>query len=161
MSLRGPDGHPSAAGSFVGSPAAAPAPCLEDRPEPTIFVKTSRPVGVLGMTDGERAELKRTKKWPTRQVEAPEGPPGLSLTSLPSREYLRGFSDALPRPRRGRRSTRDNELLKVAECLKEKSQRASEACDLYVDRSPTVDKATARRQFWRGLKTLQTLWDGD
>jgi hypothetical protein len=39
-----------------------------------------KPVGPLGMTDEERAELRRTKKWPTRQVEAPEGPPGLSLT---------------------------------------------------------------------------------
>ena len=43
-----------------------------------------KPVGPLGMTDEERAELKRTKKWPTRQVEAPEGPPGLSLTGLRS-----------------------------------------------------------------------------
>jgi hypothetical protein len=39
-----------------------------------------KPVGPLGMTDEERAEFRRTKKWPTRQVEAPEGPPGLSLT---------------------------------------------------------------------------------
>ena len=39
-----------------------------------------KPVGPLGMTDEERADLRRTKKWPTHQVEAPEGPPGLSLT---------------------------------------------------------------------------------
>jgi hypothetical protein len=55
-------------------------------------MKTSRPVGMLGMTDEELAELRRTKKWPARQVEAAGGPPGLTLTSLPSREYLRGFA---------------------------------------------------------------------
>ena len=67
-----------------------PRPCLEDRREPTIPMK--KPVGVLGMTEEERAELDRTKKWPTRQVEVPDGPPGFSLTSLPSQEYLRGFA---------------------------------------------------------------------
>ena len=47
------------------------------RPKPR---QANRPVGPLGWTAEEHQKYKRTKKWPTRQVEAPEGPPGLSLT---------------------------------------------------------------------------------
>jgi hypothetical protein len=72
-----------------------PRPCLEDRREPTISMK--KPVGVLGMTDEERAELRRTKKWPSRQVEAPEGPPGLSPTG---RRSLDAETDAAAPPLR-------------------------------------------------------------
>jgi hypothetical protein len=46
----------------------------------------------------ERQKYKRTKKWPARAVEVPDGPRGLTLTSLPSEEYLRGYVAAL-RPR--------------------------------------------------------------
>jgi hypothetical protein len=128
-------------------------------------MKASTPIGVLGMTDEERAELKRTKKWPTRQVETPEGPVGLSLTSLPSHEYLRGYlrgySDALGKPRpRGRRSEIDKWVTTAAECLRDTGGRIEEARKLYITRS-TLAKDTASRQFTRGLKFLQALWDSD
>jgi integrase len=129
--------------------------------ESKISVEPARPVGLLGMTDKERAELKRTKKLPTRQVEAVKGPPGLSLSSPPSREYLWGFSDALRRPGRGRRSTRENEMQLTLECLRERGEGTSEACELYVERSPAVQKETARRQFWRAWKIVQALWNSN
>jgi hypothetical protein len=140
---------------------APPLPAWKAGEESKISVEPARPVGVLGMTDKDRAELKRTKKWPTRQVEALEGPPGLSLSSPPSREYLRGFSAALRRPRRGRKSTRDNEMQLTLKCLREKGEGTSEACELYVERSPSVQKETARRQFWRAWQIVQALWNSE
>ena len=57
-----------------------------------------KPVGPIGWTAKERDDCTRTKKWPPREVEAPDSPPGLTLASLPSEEYLRGYVAAL-RPR--------------------------------------------------------------
>jgi hypothetical protein len=62
------------------------------RPEPR---HANRPVGPLAWTAEEHQKYKRTTKWPGRTVEVPDGPPGLTLTSLPSEEYLRGYVAAL------------------------------------------------------------------
>jgi hypothetical protein len=122
-----------------------------------------KPFGPLGWTAEERQEYERTGRRPERTVEAPDGPPGITLTTLPSQEYMRGFLDALrekARPR-GAPSKRDEHLILAAECVGETGGRIDEACKLYVVRSPAVQKETARRQFWRALKTLQTVWNGD
>jgi hypothetical protein len=62
------------------------------RPEPR---QAKRTVGRLGWTAEELQKYKRTKKWPARAVEVPGGPPGLTLNSLPSEEYSRGYVAAL------------------------------------------------------------------
>jgi integrase len=146
--LREPAGPPSAERVSVGSPYAVLAP--------------SRPVGVLGMTHQERAELRRAKKWPQRRVATPEGPPGLSLSSLPSPEFLRGYVAALRQPRRrGRSSERANHIALAIECLKETGDRTEEARKEYVKRSPYVQSDTASRQFSGALKIIQALSEGD
>ena len=136
-----------------------PRPCLEDRREPTISMK--KPVGVLGWTPEEHEEHARTKKGPTRQVEAPEAPPGLSLTSLPSREYLRGVLDTLRKfSRRGPKSKLEEYIWGTLDCLKEAGNREEDARKLYIKRS-AVAPDTASRQFSQGLKALKTLWRSD
>lgn len=122
-----------------------------------------RGVGALGMTAEELAELRRTKKWPTRQVEAAETPPGLTLTSLPSEEFLRGYVAALRQPRRRGRPPAGKDLESmpaVRRCLTEASGRTEEARKLYVERSTEV-KDTASRRFSRVLKIIETLPNGD
>ena len=120
------------------------------------------PVGPLGWTPAERHEYARTKRWPERKIEPPGEPPGLTLMSLPSEEYLRGYLAALKQPqRRGRRLELDKHLQRAVECLREKEGRTEEARKLYVARSPEVQKDAASRQFSRALKILQTLWDGE
>ena len=73
--------------------------------EPTIPMK--KPVGVLGWTPEEHERYARTKEWPARGVDTPDSALALTLTSLPSQEYLRGFLDGLHQSRskgsRGRR----------------------------------------------------------
>jgi hypothetical protein len=134
----------------------------ETRREPTISMK--KPVGVLGMTDEERAELMRTKKWPARQVEAPEAPLALSLASLPSQEYLRGLLDGLRQSRqkgpKGRRSELDKRITRALGCLEEKGWRTEEARKRYVELSK-VTPDTASRQFSEALAIIQTLRTGD
>jgi hypothetical protein len=120
-----------------------------------------KPVGVLGMTDEERAELMRTKKWPARQVEASEAPLALSLASLPSQEYLRGLLDGLRQSRqKGRRSELDKRITRALGCLEEKGWRTEEARKRYVELSK-VARGTASRQFSQALKILRTLRDSD
>jgi hypothetical protein len=126
-------------------------------------MKTSRPVGMLGMTDEERAKLRRTMKWPMRQVEAAEGPPGLSLTSLPSLEFLRGYVYALKQPRRRGRPPAGKDLEAVSavrQCLTQTGGRTEEARKLYVERSTEV-KDTASRRFSRVFTIIKTLASGD
>jgi hypothetical protein len=120
-----------------------------------------KPMGPLGWTPEERDAVDQTGKGPTRTVDAPDGSPGITLTTLPSQEYMRGYLDGLrtkARPR-GAPSKRDKHLMLAAECVGETGGRIHDACKLYVERSPTVEKETARRQFWRALKTLQTAWN--
>ena len=138
-----------------------PRACHEYRREPTIHMK--KPVGVLGWTTEEHERYARTRQWPVRGVETPNGPPGLSLTSLPSEEYLRGYLDALKQqqPRdAGRKSDLEKHIWLALECLKETDNREEEARDLYVKRSGQ-ERDTASRQFSRALKFLRTLWKGD
>ena len=100
-----------------------PRPSLEDRQEPTTPMK--KPVGVLGWTAEERAEYARTGRWPERTVEAPDKPPGLSLSSIPdlsvqspaepfegtlSEALLILAADALKRPKRGRPPNTDKDF---------------------------------------------------
>jgi hypothetical protein len=125
-------------------------------------MKTSRPVGVLGMTDEERAELRRTKKWPTRQVEAPEDPPTVSLSSLPSPEFLGGYLAALrPSSPKGQKPKFYKKIERTLECLKEAGGRTEDARKLYVKHSTMVDNSTASRQFSQALKTIQAFLSGD
>lgn len=124
-----------------------------------IEIPIKRPVGVLGWTPEEHEEHARTKKWPTRQVDAPEGQPGLSLTSLPSREYIRGVLAALPQPRqRGPKSKLMEHVRATRKCLKEtgnrEGDREEEARGLYIKRS-AVAPDTASRQFSRALKVIK------
>jgi hypothetical protein len=117
---------------------------------------------LLGHAEQERAEFWRTKNWPARKLEAPEGPLGLSLSSLPSLEFLRGYAAALPQPRwRGRKSERDKHIALTIECLKKTGGRTEEARNLYVMRSPAVQRDAASRQFSRSMETLQTIWNSD
>jgi hypothetical protein len=72
-------------GTFVGFPSSPPRFRVEvDEEADDLAMK--KPVGPLGWTADERKEYARTRKWPTRQVEAPEGPPGLSLTGRRSQD---------------------------------------------------------------------------
>ena len=134
-----------------------PRPCLEDRREPTIPMK--KRIGLLGMTEEERAELDRTKKWPTRQVEVPDGPPGFTLTSLPSPEYMRGYWTSLRTfSRRGpksklRGSTFGRQSNASMRQTTERRTRAS--CTSSAQHAALPD--TASRQFSRALKALKTL----
>jgi hypothetical protein len=131
-----------------------------NRRKPTIItMRKSKPVGVLGMTDEERAELGRSGKWPTRKFEAIVRP-GLSLTSLPSQEWLRGYLARCPKRAKGAPSKLDVHLMTAAKCLRDASGRTEEARKLYVERVGG-ERDTASRQFSRALKTLQTLWDRD
>ena len=100
--------------------------------EPTVPMK--KPIGPLGMTAEEVAAFRRTKKWPPRQVEAPERPPGLTLTSLPSVEYLRGYAagyQAALRPRGPRRQiARDITL--IVKFLEETGGNVEKARKLFI-----------------------------
>jgi hypothetical protein len=143
-----PAGPLSAERVFIGLPNTALAP--------------SRRVGVLGMTPQEFAELRRTKEWPQRRVATREGPPGLSLASLPSPEFLRGYVAALREPRRrGRGSERANHIALTIECLKDSGDRTEDARKEYIKRSRHVQSDTASRQFSRALMIIQTLSEGD
>jgi hypothetical protein len=114
-------------------------------------------VGPLSWTAEERKEYARTKKWPARDAQASDRPAGLSLTSLPSEEYLRGYLAALGEPRsRGRKSERGKHLQRAIECLREKDGRTEEARKLYVARSPEVQRDTASRQFSSALYRLSS-----
>ena len=120
-----------------------------------------KPVSVLGMTAEEHEEYELTKKRPTRQVEVPDGPPGFTLTSLPSPEYMRGVLDTLRTfSRRGPKSKLEEYIRKTIECLNETDNREEDARKLYVQRS-AVAPDTASRQFSRALKALKTLWRSD
>jgi hypothetical protein len=108
-------------------------------------MKTSRPVGMLGMTDEELAELRRTKKWPTRQVEAAGGPPGLTLTSLPSREYLRGFAAgyAAGLRSRGAKGKTAEDIPLILKLLKETGDNLEQARARFIveqGRAPLIDE---------------------
>ena len=59
-SLRGPDGHPSVEGSFVGSLEPPPHP-LPERPDENRQLLMKKPVGPLGLTNEERAEFPNRK----------------------------------------------------------------------------------------------------
>jgi hypothetical protein len=121
-----------------------------------------KPVGPLGWTAEEHREYARTKKLPEREVEAPDSPPGLTLTSLPPPEYLRGFLHALGSQRRprGAPSKEDERLLRVAECLRDAGWRTEDARILYCERVGG-QRDTASRQFSKGLKSLITIWGSD
>jgi hypothetical protein len=58
-----------------------PWPTFEERRDLTSLTK--RPIGVLGWNAKERAEHARTGQWPERTIEAPNKPPGLSISSIP------------------------------------------------------------------------------
>ena len=103
-----------------------------------------KPVGALGMTDEERAKLSRTKKWPTRQVEAPEGPPGLSLTGRrspdaetdaaapPSMEALWHLLVWSQRSRPGAKGKIAEDIALVRKLLKETGDNVEQARERFI-----------------------------
>ena len=121
-----------------------------------------RAVGALGMTAEELAELKRTGKWPERTVEPPRSTQwaDLTLTSLPSDEYLRGYMAALRHPRpRGRPSEIQRCVATTMECLRETGGKIEDARKLYVERAlerSFAERDTLSRQFSRAMKIIQT-----
>jgi hypothetical protein len=93
-----------------------------------------RPVGPLGWTAEERQKYTRTKKWPKRALEVQDGPPGLTLTSLPSMEYLRGFAagyKAALRPRGPRRQIAGDITL-ILKLLEETDGNVEQARKLFI-----------------------------
>ena len=142
MSLRGPDGI--LARQIPSSVRLPPPPHpFSPNDEPTISMsddrrrndgRRRRPVGSLGMTAEELAGLRRTKKWPKRAVEVPDGPPGLTLTSLPSMEYLRGYAagyEAALRPRGPRRQIAGDITL-ILKLLEETGGNVEHARKLFI-----------------------------
>ena len=57
-----------------------------------------RSIGPLGWTAEEHQEYARTGKWPERDAEAPDSPPGLTLTSIPQAPEPAGMSESKPEP---------------------------------------------------------------
>jgi hypothetical protein len=92
------------------------------RPEPR---HANRPVGSLAWSPEERRKYWRTKKWPERSIEPPEKPPGFTLTSLPSEEYLRGYVDALRR--RGAKGKIAEDLTLILKLLDETGGNVEQA----------------------------------
>ena len=67
----------------VPSSVRLPPPPLPSVKDPTRTDDSMKmPVGPLGLTDEERAELIRTGKWPERVIEVPDKPPGFGLNGL-------------------------------------------------------------------------------
>jgi hypothetical protein len=112
-----------------------------DDPKPP----SRRPVGALGMTAEELATVRRTKKWPKRALEVQDGPPGLTLTSLPSMEYLRGFAAGYKAARgpRGPRHQIAGDITLILKLLEERDgnvEQAREAFIVEVGRTRLIDE---------------------
>jgi hypothetical protein len=130
-------------GSFVGFPGSPPRFRVEvDEEADDLAMK--KPVGPLGWTADERQEYARTTKWPTRQVEAPEGPPGLSLTGRrspdaetdaaapPSREALWHLVVWSQRSQPGAKGKIAGDIALVRNLLKETGDNVEQARERFI-----------------------------
>jgi hypothetical protein len=130
-------------GSFVGFPSSPPHFRVEvDEEADDLAMK--KPVGPLGWTADERKEYARTRKWSTRQVEAPEGPPGLSLSGRrspdaeneaaapPSREALWDLVVWSQRSQPGAKGKIAEDIALVRKLLKETGDNVEQARERFI-----------------------------